>query len=101
MEAGAFETVSVPTEDAAVETSVEAGDWLPYLQGGRRVVDAIVQSKIIDPRISFDHLASTMVQIPEPVPADSTTTFISQYNERIVYNNGARKHWSVDCMYSG
>jgi hypothetical protein len=33
-----------------------------------------------------------MVQIPKaPVPVDSTTTFISPHNERIVYNNGARQ----------
>ena len=65
---------------------------MPYLETGRQAIDAVVQSTIVDPRISFDHLANTMVLLPKaPVPAGSVTTFISQYNERIVYNNGARQ----------
>ena len=87
-----FETISVPTEIEAVETSLESTEWLPYLETGRQAIDAVVQATIMDSRVSFDHLANTMVQIPKaPVPTGSVTTFISQYNERIVYNNGARQ----------
>ena len=91
-EAGTLETVSVPTETTSVDSSVEAGEWLLYLDEGRQVVDTLVQSTIVDPRMSFKDLANTMVQLPRaPVPSDSTTTFISPYKERIVYNNGARQ----------
>ena len=92
LEAGSFETVSVPTESETVESSLESAEWLPYLEAGRQTIDAVVQSTIADARISFDHLVNTMIQLPRaPVPTDSVTTFISQHNERIVYNNGARQ----------
>ena len=92
IKAGSFSTVSVATEAEVLDANLESGEWLPYIESGRQTVDAMVQSTIVDPRVSFEALANTMVQIPKaPVPVDSTTTFISPYNERIVYNNGARQ----------
>ncbi len=92
VEAGSFSAISVATQTETVEADLESGEWLSYLESGRQAVDAMVQSTIVDPRVSFEDLANTMVQIPRaPVPIDSTTTFISPYNERIVYNNGARQ----------
>ena len=91
VDAGGFNVLAVPTDTDASQVDDQTA-WMPYFEQGRTAVDAVVQSQITDPRIQFDRFEESMVQLPKaPVPVGSTTTFISPYNERITYNNGARQ----------
>ncbi len=92
LEAGDFKKRTVATDSSAFEQGVKSGTFADYDQTGRALVDAQVQSLMLQPHANVERLTSEMVTLPiAPVPVDSQTVFVSAQGERIVYDNGTRQ----------
>ena len=90
LEAGSFQTVSVPTETESAEANLIR--WvLPYLETGRQAIDAVVQSTIVDPGISLTTLQIRWSYSRKPLCQRVCDNIHQSIQWTYCVNNGARQ----------